>query len=227
MAGEPHHLYVTTPCYGGMAHAAYMRSILALHTACAARNLPLQYNLGGGEALINRYRAGAMAMFLGTPATHLLFIDADISFAPNQVFRLLDAGKSVVGGVYPRKPAVGVEPTLEIDLLPESLDITDGNGFRRVASVGAGFLLITRGAAQQLDEAYPRLRAGMRDVNNSPAAAAAMVFDSMIEPDSGRYLADHQGFCRRWRDQGGEVWADIHTSLTHHGDAAWETAELG
>ena len=35
--------------------------------------------------------------------THLLFIDAEIAFNPESVFRMLDLDEDVVTGVYPRK----------------------------------------------------------------------------------------------------------------------------
>ena len=35
--------------------------------------------------------------------THLLFIDADIAFNPESIFRMLDLDEDVVTGVYPRK----------------------------------------------------------------------------------------------------------------------------
>jgi hypothetical protein len=34
-------------------------------------------------------------------------------------------------------------------------------------------------------------------------------FDCMVDPDSGRYLSEDYAFCRRWRDMGGKVFADL------------------
>jgi hypothetical protein len=211
-------LHLVTPCYGGMAHAAYMQGVLALEAACAERGLPLRFDIGGGEALIGRGRAAALAQFLRTDASHLLFVDADIGFAPSDVLRLLEAGREVIGGVYARK-APGAPPELE----PLAEGLGREGDLARVASMGTGFMLIARSAAERISAAYPELRAKTGDVNAASVPEAVMVFDSFVEPETGRYLADHQAFCRRWRAIGGEVWADFGCRLSHFGEAAYVT----
>ena len=209
-------LWLATPCYGGEVHANYARSLLALKDACVARGVRLHTELGGGEALIGRGRATMMAAFLASPATHLLFVDADVGFPPEAVFRLLELEKQVIGGVYPKRAqAPGGPLALEVDLLVGEEEAP----VRRVAAVGAGFLMIRRAAAERIGAGYPQLRARLGDVHGSRAAEAAMVFDTLIDPDTGEYLADHQAFCRRWRDLGGEVWAAFDLGLTHIGVA--------
>jgi hypothetical protein len=155
-------LYLASPCYGGLAHARYARALLALRAACAQRGIALQLDLGGGEALISRARAGMMAKFLASEATHLLFIDGDVGFDPADVFRLLD----------------GSEP---------------------VANLADDLLLISREAAQQVTDAYPDLRANLGDVRGAGITSAVMVFESIIDPDTGGYLADLAAFTRRWQ----------------------------
>jgi len=73
-------LYLASPCYGGVAQARFMRSLMALRAACATQKIPLQLDLGGGEALTSRGRAGMMAAFLATEATHLVFADSEKAF---------------------------------------------------------------------------------------------------------------------------------------------------
>jgi len=213
-------LHLATPCYGGSAHVLYLRSLLALRAACAAGEIPLEIDLAGGEALIGRARAAMMAKFLAGQASHLLFVDADIGFEPQAAFRLLGSGREVVGGVYPRKVSdAGFE--VGAPLGPATPD-----GFQPVSFVGGGFLLVSRAAAERMSAAYPRLQASLGDLRGAAVREAAMVFDSFIEPETGFYLADHQAFCRRWRDLGGEVWADLQVPLVHVGDVEYAGPRL-
>jgi hypothetical protein len=156
-------LYLASPCYGGLATAAYMRSVLALSAACAKADVALQLDLGGGEALISRARAGMLARFLAGPATHLLFVDGDTAFDPAEVLRQVAAG----------------EP---------------------VAPLGDQILLIRREAARQVVDAHPELQAGLGDVRDSDGVRVPMVFETILDAETGAYLADLAAFTRRWRE---------------------------
>src|SRR5438445_12892135 len=99
------HLVVATPCFGGQVSSVYASSIFALQRELRGKsNVDLKVHLRDGDALITRARANLVTLFLDDPAaTHLLFVDADIGFTPEQVFRLIESGADVVAGVYPIK----------------------------------------------------------------------------------------------------------------------------
>src|SRR5450432_4587201 len=99
------HLMVATPCFGGQVSSIYAGSMFHLQRAVRSRpNIDLTVLMRDGDALITRARANLVTLFLDNPAaTHLLFVDADIGFTPDQVFRLIESGADVVAGVYPIK----------------------------------------------------------------------------------------------------------------------------
>ena len=148
-------------CYGGLAHARLLRALLALRSACVERGIPLRLDLGGGEALISRARAGMMARFLASDATHLIFADSEGLFSTDRIFALLEAGD-------------GIE-------------------------AAEALFLIRREAAQAVAAAYPGLQASLSDVQGAGIRGAAMVFEAMIDPATGGYLADLDAFAARYR----------------------------
>jgi hypothetical protein len=234
-----HSIFLATPCYGGQVHIHYMSAVLKLQAACVARGIPLEVDLGGGDALITRARAAMAAKFLAGSATHLLFVDADIGFSPDYVFRLLDADRDLVAGVYPlkridwdkaRQAALDGMKDIQaaslgyvVRFLPSptnSVEVDDG-GFGPVAYVGTGFMLVKRAVVQAVADAHPELTAGLRDLAGSGPGRAVMMFETMIEPETGEHLSEDYAFCRRWRDLGGQVFADFHSRFGHVGHAVY------
>src|SRR5215475_6638823 len=154
-------LVIATPCFGGQVASIYASSIFALQSALRAKsNVGLKVHMRDGDALITRARANLVTLFLDNPAaTHLLFVDADIGFAPEQVFRLIETGAEVVAGVYPikrvnwdkaQRAMQAGRPNLAAASLDYVLEVSDPdrvlvvNGFTRVRYAGTGFLMIRR-----------------------------------------------------------------------------------
>src|SRR6202011_72185 len=160
-------LVVATPCFGGQVSSIYASSIFALQRALHSKsNVDLTVHLRDGDALITRARANLVTLILDDPAaTHLLFIDADIGFSPEQVFRLIESGADVVAGVYPIKrinwdkargaleanrpkvPSAALDYVLEIDNPDHVVAV---NGFTRVRFAGTGFLMIRRPVIERM-----------------------------------------------------------------------------
>jgi hypothetical protein len=231
---------IATPCYGGQLTMAYVQSVTALQAACFARGLKVILNLRGGEALITRARADLAGEFLASSATHLLFIDADIGFKPEQVFRLLAFGAEIAGAAYPLKgidwdkvgrAARSNRPNLEAAALNyvvywdgEGQTVTARNDFARVRYAGTGFLLVARSALERLCEAHPELRYKVATTQADLAKDGPhrfALFECMIDPVTSLYLSEDYAFCRRWTDLGGEIWLDLKSELTHYGNIAF------
>jgi hypothetical protein len=236
-AGRPF-IYLATPCYGGLVEIRYLRSVLELQSACAARGVGLHVELSGGDAMITRTRARLAAQFLAHPqATHLLMCDADIGFTPQNAFRLLDSGKDLAGGVCPLKhidwdklraaAKAGVDDLMAasvgyvVRFLPtpdKSVEVEDG--IAKVAYVGSGFMMMSRACVQRISDAHPELRARITQPGR-PDLETAMIFETTIEASTGRHLSEDYALCMRWRDLGGEIWADVESRFTHTGPAAY------
>lgn len=76
------------------------------NTVAGTPNIKMSIKLLPGDSLVTRARNTLVALFLGSPEyTHLLFIDTDIHFSSDTVFRLLEASKTkpIVAAPYPMK----------------------------------------------------------------------------------------------------------------------------
>jgi hypothetical protein len=232
--GQPT-IFLATPCYGGQANIGYVRSLLELQTACAERGVGLHIEFAG-DSLISRIRSILAGQFLAHPtATHLLFVDADISFQSDQIFRLLDSAHDVVGGVCPAKNlnwhkvreaanvghhdlmAAGLSYVVRFKPSPNNAVELDEAGFGEVDYVGTGFVCVSRSAVQRLTDAHPELRAKLGDLGRSKLPEATMLYECMIEPETGQHLSEDYAFCRRWKDLGGRIYADFTGRFIHSG----------
>lgn len=172
-------LVIGTPCFGGLLTKGYVVSLLQASFACVKAGIGLNVNLLGGDALITRARSHITADFLDrADATHLLFIDADISFSPDQMLRLLDFDKDVVAAMYPLKNifwekvegrAQQGEPLNEAGLLYTAKQCTGAdlkleNGFSTADYAATGFLLIKRAVFERMIAAYPQTKFTHLDV---------------------------------------------------------------
>ena len=97
----------------------------------------------------------------------------------------------------------------------------DDDGFGPVAYLGTGFMLIKRAVVDQVVAAHPELKARLGDTSGGGTMEATMIFETFIEAETGEHLSEDYAFCRRWRDLGGQVFADFQTRLTHVGHASY------
>ena len=182
--------------------------------------------------------------------THLMFIDADIGFNYRTIFRMLDLDKDVVASIYPRKsidwrkvkkkmeekPNISPEE-LHAFSLEYNLNVKNPNhismqrGFIEVMDAATGFMLIKREVFKKMRLSYPHLKfkndqhigqpheTKFKQHNTSDWNYA--FFDTMIDPETKRYLSEDYAFCRLWQKIGGTVYADIMSGLTHYGTYAF------
>lgn len=229
------HIFVATPCYGGMVHQGYMRSVISLLQAGAAGGLRVSVELLGGDSLITRSRNTLVAQFLNTPdATHLLFVDADIAFDAAQIVRMIRFGQDVVAGIYPLKMILWDEAAEErvrsgepretaalryVGYPAEGEEFESRDGFVTGSFAGAGCMLIRRPVFERMIAAFPESRYTAAHTGPTPDTRANQyaLFDCMIDPESGHYLSEDYAFCRRWRSIGGRIWLDTRAKLTHAG----------
>jgi hypothetical protein len=241
------HIFIATPCYGGQIGEPYFRSMMRLAILCNKFDIKYTISTLANESLITRGRNTLVSFFMeNKDATHLFFIDADIEFNPEDLLRQVAYDKPVVVGAYPKKAInwdsiISAARNPELDENAQTIEghssnyvvnfdfLKDENGNRtpqvqivdnlvRLKDAGTGFMCIKKEVIQQMMDAHPELKY-VNDINVDQKFEPFMyaLFDTMIDPESRRYLSEDYMFCRLWQNMGGDVYLDPRTALNHVG----------
>ena len=232
-------ILIGTPAYGYQVTAEYHASVfrLALDFARRRPEVTLESRTVGLSLLSMNRNILANMVLQDESYSHLLFIDADMGFAPDVVERMLDFGEPVVGCLYPSRKrkldAVveaarnggGREQALDAGLsfigtpeLAGGRPIVRGD-FLRVAEAGTGLMLIRREVFEQMRRDCPELWSDdpLGQYRGAGLQGVLQLFEPYQMP-SGLYYGEDVAFCRRWIERsGGEVWACWNAEITHVG----------
>jgi hypothetical protein len=228
---------MATPTHSHSVFTNFHISVVKLIYAAQRHGLSIDFLCADGESLITRARNNIVASFLAEPAwTHLIWIDADIGFEPDALFRLLLSDHDVAAGVYPRKlehwPAGGPPAGMAAEhfrdtyaLYPvNTAETSQGNveleilpdGFMKLDEATTGFMCIKRTVFERMMTAYPDLQY-LSDTPGRPDAVTYRFFDVSVHPETKRYLSEDFTFCRLWQAIGGEIHVDATSNLSHQG----------
>ena len=175
-------LFLAVPMYGGQCAGMFTRSVADLSAICTKHGIPLQLFFLFNESLVTRARNYCVDEFMRSGATHLMFIDSDIGFNPQDVIALLamqndESEYDVIGGPYPKK-CISWEKIKQAvdkgmaDENPNNLEKYVGdyvfnpkttqreiplNQPVEVLEIGTGFMMIRRKTFEDYQKAFPHL----------------------------------------------------------------------
>jgi len=227
-------LFLATPMYGGNCVGMYTRAIADLAAICAKYGIPLQLYFLFNESLITRARNYCADEFLRSDATHMLFIDSDIGFNPQDVLALLamqddDSDYDVIGAPYPKKCISWEKIKMAVDKGiadedPNKLEkfvgdyVFNPKGGQReipigepveVMEMGTGFMMIRRKTFDKYKEVFPHLHYKPDHIRTDAFDGTREImayFDCIIDPVSKRYLSEDYMFCYNVQKAGMKVW---------------------
>ena len=240
-------LFVATPMYGGVNHGLYMKACLDLQGMCMQYGIQIKFSFLFNESLITRARNYLVDEFIHrSDCTHMLFIDSDVHFNPQDVIALLALDKDVIGGPYPKKAikwssvkkAIIKNPDMDAQQLEK---VTGDYVFNPVKGtsqfsvtepldvleIGTGFMMIKREVFAKMTEAYPSIRYKPDHVGQANFDGSRYIhafFDTVIDTvnsitggGSDRYLSEDYMFCQMWRKIGGSIYLCPWMKTSHIG----------
>jgi hypothetical protein len=232
MAELKHHkIFIATPAFGYQTFVNYTNSLIKLLTSTTPDDLSYSttIHLHSGSALISHARNDCVQHFLSGDYTKLLFIDADIGFEPNDVWRLLRRDEDIAYCPYITKSLDGPKHSKFVMKFkhPDNKEVQP-DGFIEALSGPTGFMMIDREAFTKLDGAYPNSNTRMSQIKNGKVVEDLnypSYFDCITHETQGA-LGEDISFCKKWEEMGGTMWADTEAALTHYGTFAFQS-QLG
>ena len=150
-------LFISTPAFGHMVTTNYMNSVMRfVSTSHPKIQVSTAIHLQSGMALVTQARNNCVASFLKSDCTHFFFIDSDIGFEPEAVYRLLEKDEEIVLTPYAVK-GYGQNFSLQFIVhFPDRDNVKIGkDGFVEITAGPTGFMMIKREAFEKLIKAYP------------------------------------------------------------------------
>jgi len=238
-------IFVATPMYGGICGGQYCKSTADLSAMGAQYQMDVRFFYLFNESLITRARNYLVDEFLRSDCTHLMFIDSDIGFDPNDVIALAviaaeGSDKEIVCGPYPKKCIAWEKIKRAVDKgfadkNPENLEKyvgdyvfnpKEGTGSIpldepvEVLEGGTGFMMIQRSALEKFAAAYPQysyLPDHVRTEHFDGTREILQYFQAEIDPKSKRYLSEDYWFCQKMWDINVKTWLCPWMKLQHTG----------
>jgi choline kinase len=213
-------LFVPLICYNHTANTEWMMSTMKLLNFVKDQSIPCTFYPIFFESLVSRARNAAVAHFLqDEEATHLLFIDSDIIFEPEDVVKLIQAKKEVVGGMYPKKyikwDHIKKYPEAQRVDFPVGTSTINSEGFIETKYAPTGFLMIAKTAINRLIKSNPHLKYR----NDIDGYGTGDTFYDLFHVGikGGIYESEDWGFSSLWREEGEAVYIHPEVNLKHVG----------
>ncbi len=213
-------IFIFIPAFGQIITST---TFLTTHQLC--RTLQ-DKNVGTALATLSfpdiaELRSMAMTIWYDTmpDASHLLFIDADMGFAPDLVTDMLLFNEPLIGALYPQRK---LPLSWAGSGTGEATAERRGN-FMRVEGVGMGCTLIKREVVTKMIEAYPdlidtriNLHPAFGTLTGAGCKRLLRFWEKLDIPERG-LVSEDLSFCIRWNKIGGQTWASIGHRMSHVG----------
>ncbi len=242
----PKSVFIATPMFGGQCNYMYMISLINLLNRLGQAGIPAMFEIAANESLITKARNILVEGFLKSNATHMLFLDADLGFDADDVVRMIQQDKDIIGGQYAKKkinwevvkqvvqhnpsiPAPAINAVVaESTFKPVGDSLTFNiNEPVEVESIATGLMLVKREVFEKMAAEMPEIEIissgsetmdpkTMTRITDAHRKAHAF-FDVSIDPVSRHYTSEDFTFCKRWRELGGQVFLAPWTKTVHVG----------
>lgn len=209
-------VFVALPVYGGY-HSAFVPCLARLIQS-PPQNAQFAIHANPGDSLVSRSRNRLAAQFLRSDATHLLFLDTDLIFSPEQIGRLVSHDLPLVCGLYPKKQA---QLAWVCNTVPEFGTADPETGLQRVLYAGTGCMLIRRDVFEKIAALFPEIAYEPDDGEEPGTYHDFFRVGPCVSRGRRRYLSEDWFFCEMAAQAGVHTIMDTRVVLKHVGEAVY------
>lgn len=202
---------IATPAYGGMMTVPYVESLMSTWDWFGQQGIQAATYFISNESLITRARNTCATLCLDNGIDKLLFIDADIGWKSEDVQRLYESEKKIIGGLYPHKTY-----PIQLNWNPDPATVENDKGEIEVTHIATGFLMIDREVLEVMSGSVPSYESTHMNGKRQ------RYYDFFgVGAYRGDYESEDWKFCRLAKECGFSCWANLRTVLTHTGTHTW------
>jgi len=232
-------IFVGTPVHGDVS-IHYLQACLDFQKHCIKNNVLVSFQVMK-SSLVTHGRNLCVSSFMESSHTHLLFVDSDIEFQTQSIFKMIASDKDVISVPYPLKQMFwekawermskgDIKNAKDLKFkglysypmkVADDKNITVDNGVIEVTHSPTGCMLIKRSVIEKMIKEYPDTEIIQKTVVNGELITRPYLynlFDTMYDPKTKQYLGEDFAFCKRWKDIGGKCYALITDRITHVGE---------
>lgn len=217
-------IFVSLPVLG-RPHLKMIQSLYSAIHSCKEHEITIYST--ENDSLISRARNVHISEFMDkyTDYDYFVSIDSDLEivnkFSSNNIFtKLVSHDAGFVGGLYALKQdgeRICSSIPMDRNRKPDF-----NSGLKQMLWLSSGCWCIKREVIEKMINAYPDLTYdGDSHMTGRKIYGLYIPMLKIIESDKGKikkYLSEDWAFCSRWRDLGGQIFADTSIVLNHYGE---------
>jgi hypothetical protein len=238
----PYSIFVATPVHD-QCSIHYAQGLLEFQKECIKRNVDVSFQIMK-SSLVTQGRNLCVSGFIESGMSHMLFIDSDILFNAESIFKMIERDKDVISIPYPLKTLMwdkafrkmqkgeikkGDDIRKWLHTYPMKIEnpnnVNVERGVIEVTHSPTGCMLIKRQVFDKMIKAYPDKQIVQKTVINGEYVDKPHMwnfFDCIHDPETKTYLGEDFSFCKLWREIGGKCYAFIDDPIAHIGEHQYQ-----
>jgi hypothetical protein len=239
---SPYKIFVATPVHD-QCSIHYAQGLLEFQQLCFKKNVEVTFQIMK-SSLVTQGRNLCVSGFLESNCTHMLFVDSDILFNAESIFKMIERDKDVIAIPYPLKTLMWDKAFKKMQdgeiKKPDDIrrwlhtypmkienmnNINVERGVIEVTHSPTGCMLIKRQVFDKMIKAYPDKQIVQKTIINGKYVDKPHMwnfFDTIHDPETKTYLGEDFSFCKLWREIGGKCYAFIDDPIAHIGEHQYE-----